>query len=144
MVIFTNRSDVNRSDKRWSRSLRDYVTVIWSDRHFSNWRIDGKSQCLIYVMISEIHLETFRLNLYWLVLVVIFCLGLIFLLNFALTNNELLTCDCKSLELNTKKDSKDCVNCYLCDKPVSMVSKSWWYHNFSISRNVHVLYVPFY
>ena len=73
-------------------------------------------------MLSEVHLETFRLNTWYLVLAVIICLGLLFLLNFALTN-ELLTCDCKSLELNTKKDSKDCINCYLCDKSVSMVSK---------------------
>ena len=61
LIIFINRSDINRSDKQMvslemTVTSPSDVTVIWSDGQFSKWQTDGKSHwfyagCIKFLLI---------------------------------------------------------------------------------------------
>ena len=74
---------------------------------------------LIEKLFSDERLETFPINIWYLLLAVIISSIFIFLLNFALTN-EMINCDCQPWNLDPIIN-RDAEMCYVCDKNVSKV-----------------------
>ena len=66
---------------------------------------------------SDEELETFPLNIWYVLLAAVISISLLFLLNFVLSQ-EMISCHCsKTDEWRVEKESN--VHCYLCDKKVS-------------------------
>ena len=56
--------------RKW-RHLRNDITVIWSDHHFSNWRTNGKRQCPItFSLVHCVHIFNLQLVVFRIVFVV--------------------------------------------------------------------------
>ena len=71
-----------------------------------------------YSFFSEAKLDTFNLNIWYIILAVIICMSFLFLLNLGL-NKGVITCQCGQ---NVEK--VDTISCYLCDKNVNKVSQN--------------------
>jgi hypothetical protein len=65
---------------------------------------------------TDARLETFPLNIWYILLAVVVAIVVLFLFNYALTE-EMIACG------NCQRAEKETVPCYLCDKKVSKVKE---------------------
>ena len=77
---------------------------------------------------SDSDLETFSLNIWYIILAVVISMSFLFVLNFALTKG-MVTCQCHCGGCDECQtitiEKSETIPCYLCDKNVNKVTKNW-------------------